>query len=64
MYKAYLKLECNEYDFETYYKKIRDIIHTLYISLSADYVIETLLSNVKKLEEELAKLRKERNWLG
>lgn len=58
MYNTYLKLECNEYDFETYYNKIRFIIYTLYISLSADYVIETLLSKVKSVEKEIGELRK------
>lgn len=58
MYNTYLKLECNEYDFETYCNKIRFIIYTLYISLSADFVIHTLLSKVKDIEKEIGKLRK------
>lgn len=58
MYNTYLKLECNEYNFETYCNKIRFIIYTLYISLSADFVIHTLLSKVNDVEKEIGKLRK------
>ena len=60
MYNTYLKLECNEYDFETYCNKISFIIYTLYISLSADFVMHTMLSKVKDIEKEIDKLRKER----
>ena len=59
MYNTYLSHSIFVYDFETYCNKIRFIIYTLYISLSADYVIETMLSKVKDIEEEIGKLRKD-----